>query len=125
MCRIIVGARDSVPTLGPNSPLADPGRGGGVTSIGFGGFGDGAADDAVLMAVFGVDFLVETVASTGAGVGVTTGLLLNVKCAGTEALAPDSDCLSTTGAVWGGGEIIVFVIGDGAGRFDVGDGGTE
>ena len=58
---MIVGARDSVPSFGPNNPLADPGRGGGVTSIGFGGFGDGAAEDAVLMAVFGVVFLVVIV----------------------------------------------------------------
>ena len=111
-----------MPSFGPNNPFADPGRGGGVTSIGFGGFGDGAAEDAVLMAVFGVVFLV-VVADAGAGAG--TGILLSVKWAGTGALVQGSGCLSTFGAVWGGAELTVFIIGDGAGRLDVGDGGTE
>lgn len=106
---MIVGARDSVPSFGPNNPLADPGRGGGVTSIGFGGFGDGAAEDTVLMAVFGVVFLVVII-DAGAGAGAGTGLLLNVKWAGTGALAQVSGCLSTFGAVWGGAELIVFII---------------
>jgi hypothetical protein len=51
-----------------------------VTSIGFGGFGDGAAEEAVLMAVFGVVFLVF---ADGPGAGAATGLLPNVKWAGT------------------------------------------
>jgi hypothetical protein len=47
-----------------------------VTSIGFGGFGDGAAEEAVLMAVFGVVFLVFV---DGPGAGEAIGLLPSVK----------------------------------------------
>jgi hypothetical protein len=93
-----------------------------VTSIGFGGFGDGAAEEAVLMAVFGVVFLVF---EDGPGAGATTGLLPNVKWAGTGPLAQGSGCLSTFGAAGGGAVLIAFIIGDGAGRLDVGEGGTE
>ncbi len=128
----MVGARDSVPSLGPNMPfcrrpLPEPGRGGGVISIGLGGFGEGAAEEAVLIAVFGVVFLVLLVdsAGPGAGPGAAIGLLLNVKWAGTGALAQDSGCFSSFDPFWAVAVPIVFIIGDGPGRLDVGDGGTE
>jgi len=93
-----------------------------VTSIGFGGFGDGAAEEAVLMAVFGVVFLVFV---DGPGAGEAIGLLPSVKWAGTGALDQGSGCFSTFDAAWGGAVLVVFIIGDGAGRLDVGEGGTE
>ncbi len=90
---MMVGARDSVPSLVPfpKTPLIspEPGRGGGVMSIGFGGLGDGAADEvAVLVVAFGVDFLVTAEVACA-------GVLPRVKCAGTGALTHDSGCLST------------------------------
>ena len=121
----MVGARDSVPSLGPMiSP--EPGRGGGVTSIGFGGFGDGAADEAaVLVVALGVAFL-ATGAGAGAGAGTGEGVLPRVKCAGTGALGQDSCCLSAfTPPVGWFGTIVFIIIGDGVGLFAVGDAGTE
>lgn len=128
----MVGARDSVPSLGPLPnirPLPEPGRGGGVTSIGFGGFGDGAADEDAVVA-FGVVFLVGAdcpCVGKGACAALLTVavLLFNVKCAGTGAFGHDSDCFSSFGATGAWTVVVGFIIGEDVGRLDVGDGGTE
>jgi hypothetical protein len=108
----MVGARVSVPSLGPfpKSALPEPGRGGGVTSTTLGGFGDGAVDEvAVLLVAFGVFLLIVD--------GPAAGVDPRVYCAGTEAW--DHSLIP------GAGTIVFIIMGDDVGLFAVGDGGPE
>jgi hypothetical protein len=117
----MVGARDSVPSLGPRSD-PEPGRGGGVASTVFEGFGDGAVDDVVvLVARLDVCFL----SAADAMDATHPALVLVVGCAGAELFSHPSACRSGWGALCGAGTIVLINIGDEAVLLGVGDGGTE
>lgn len=112
----MVGARDSVPSVGPlKSALPWPGRGGGVTSTGLGGFGEGAAEEALLAAAMEVICAGLAVNAGGAALGFDgTG------AGGSSFLTRTADWIAECGCA-----VEAFITGDGTMRFEVGDGGTE
>jgi hypothetical protein len=117
MCRTMVGARDSVPSVGPlKSALPWPGRGGGVTSTGLGGFGEGAAEEALLAAAMEVICAGLAVNAGGAGALGFDG----TGAGGSSFRTRTADWIAECGCAVEG-----FITGEGTMRFEVGDGGTE